>query len=105
MYGDGPLKGGAMAALNPTTVERMDVMPKKGRSILREKWREAITSVLPITALVFLICFTLVPAPNNAMMGFIIGAALLILGMGLFTLGTDLAMTPIGQHVGTAITR
>ena len=105
MDGDGPLKGGAMAALNPTTVERMDVMPKKGRSILREKWREAITSVLPITALVFLICFTLVPAPNNAMMGFIIGAALLILGMGLFTLGTDLAMTPIGQHVGTAITR
>ncbi|MGN1070853.1 MAG: DUF1538 domain-containing protein, partial [Candidatus Fimadaptatus sp.] len=80
-------------------------MPKKGRSILREKWREAITSVLPITALVFLICFTLVPVPNNAMMGFIIGAALLILGMGLFTLGTDLAMTPIGQHVGTAITR
>ena len=70
-------------------------MPKKRRSILREKWTEALTSVLPITLLVFLICFVLVPVPNNAMMGFIIGAALLVLGMGLFTLGTDLAMTPL----------
>ena len=52
-------------------------MPKKRRSILREKWTEALTSVLPITLLVFLICFVLVPVPNNAMMGFIIGAALL----------------------------
>lgn len=80
-------------------------MPKKRRSILREKWTEALTSVLPITLLVFLICFVLVPVPNNAMMGFIIGAALLVLGMGLFTLGTDLAMTPIGQHVGNTLTR
>ena len=47
----------------------------------------------------------LVPVPNNAMMGFIIGAALLVLGMGLFTLGTDLAMTPIGQHGGNTLTR
>ena len=46
-----------------------------------------------------------VPVSNDALMGFVIGAALLILGMGLFTLGTDLAMTPIGQHVGSAITR
>lgn len=30
---------------------------------------------------------------------------MLVIGMGLFTLGTDLAMTPIGEHVGTAMTR
>lgn len=83
----------------------MDEMPKRSRSILREKWREALTSVLPITGLVFLLCFAVVPVSNDALMGFVIGAALLILGMGLFTLGTDLAMTPIGQHVGSAITR
>lgn len=85
--------------------ERMDGMPKKGKNKLREKWSEALTSVLPITLLVFVICFALVPVPNNAMMGFMIGAALLVLGMGLFTLGTDLAMTPIGQHVGNTITK
>lgn len=38
-------------------------------------------------------------------MAFVIGAVFLILGMGLFTLGTDLGMTPIGQHVGSAITK
>lgn len=38
-------------------------------------------------------------------MGFVLGAFMLILGMGLFTLGTDMAMTPIGTHVGSAVTR
>ena len=38
-------------------------------------------------------------------MAFVIGAVFLILGMGLFTLGTDLGMTPIGHHVGSAITK
>ena len=80
-------------------------MPNRNRNILREKWKESLTSVLPITLLVFLIGFFLVPVPNGAMMAFVVGAVLLILGMGLFTLGTDLAMTPIGESVGSAITR
>lgn len=86
-------------------LEGMDEMPKRNRSILREKWREALTSVMPITGLVFALCLTLVPVSNDSMMGFVVGAALLILGMGLFTLGADMAMMPIGQHVGTAMTR
>ncbi len=80
-------------------------MVRRNRSVLKEKGREAIASVLPIVALVLALCFLVVPVYNNALMGFIVGAALLILGMCLFTLGTDLAMTPIGQHVGTAITK
>jgi hypothetical protein len=39
------------------------------------------------------------------MLTFIIGAVMLILGMGLFTLGADIAMMPIGEHVGSAMTR
>ncbi len=74
-------------------------------SLLKEKWRESLSSVLPITILVFLICFFMIPVSNNALLAFIFGAVLLIFGMGLFTLGTDIAMTPIGEHVGGAITR
>ena len=80
-------------------------MPHIRRSLLREKWKESMTSVMPIIALVFLLCFTVVPVPTGSLLGFLVGALLLILGMGLFTLGTDTAMTPIGEHVGTAITR
>lgn len=72
---------------------------------LREKWTEALTSALPITILVFLICFLLIPVPSDALVAFIFGAVLLVVGMGLFTLGTDLAMTPIGEAVGAALTK
>lgn len=75
------------------------------RSILTEKWKESFSSVLPITLIVLVLCFLWVPAPVSAMLGFLLGAVLLVVGMGLFTLGTDLAMTPIGEHVGSAMTR
>lgn len=75
------------------------------RSILNEKWKEALASVLPITFIVLVLGFAWVPAPVSSMLGFLVGAVMLVIGMGLFTLGTDLAMTPIGEHVGSAMTR
>ena len=72
---------------------------------MKEKNLEAVRSVLPITVIVFLICFLLIPVPSNAMLAFILGALMLVVGMGLFTLGTERAMTPIGQEVGQALTR
>lgn len=36
---------------------------------------------------------------------FAISAVLLILGIGLFNLGADLAMTPMGEHVGSGLTK
>ena len=80
-------------------------MLKANKTILYEKLKESLSSVLPITAIVFVLCFTVVPVPTDILISFIIGAIMLILGMGLFTLGTDLAMTPIGSEVGSAITR
>ncbi len=84
-------------------------MPKKKRrglhGILREKWKESLVSVLPITLIVTVLCFLWVPAPVSAMLGFLAGAVLLVIGMGLFTLGTDLAMTPIGEQAGAVMTR
>lgn len=61
--------------------------------------------MLPITLIVIALCVLAVPAPSGAMLAFLAGAVLLIVGMGLFTLGTDLAMTPIGEQVGTVMTR
>ena len=64
-----------------------------------------MASVIPICALVIGLCFLLVPMPSDALAGFGLGAALLIAGMGLFNLGAEMAMTPIGEAVGSVLTR
>jgi len=30
---------------------------------------------------------------------------MVIIGMGMFTLGADLSMTPVGEHIGSAVTK
>ena len=75
------------------------------RTILGEKVREALASVLPITAIVLALCFTISPVPTDTLLAFLMGAVLLIAGMGLFTLGAEMAMTPIGERVGAHMTR
>ncbi len=77
----------------------------KNRNILKDKVKESLISVLPVTLIVFALCFTLAPVSNGTLMAFIVGAAMLVVGMGLFTLGTDIAMIPMGRYVGSSITR
>ncbi len=72
---------------------------------LKEKIMEALSSVLPITLIVLFISVTVVPMPIGTILLFLSGAALLILGMGFFSLGADMAMMPMGEAVGTQMTR
>ena len=73
--------------------------------VLAEKLREAVASVLPIAVIVAVVCFFLVPVTTDLMLSFLIGTALLILGMGLFTYGSERSMTMIGSYVGARMTR
>jgi len=72
---------------------------------LKEKILEALSSVLPITAIVLLLSVTIVPLPINTIMMFLCGAILLIIGMGFFTLGADMAMMPMGESIGVSLTK
>lgn len=81
------------------------VMGWVNRTPLTEKWKESMSSVLPVTVLVLVLCFLVVPLPSDALAGFAFGAVLLVIGMGLFNLGAEMAMTPIGEAVGAAVTR
>ena len=74
-------------------------------TIFRKPLKESLTSVLPITAIVLVLCFTITPISNNAMMAFLLGSLLLIVGMGLFTLGSEMSMIPLGEAVGKEITK
>lgn len=78
---------------------------KADRTIIKEKVKEAYSSVLPITLIVLLLCVTVAPIQSGTFLAFVVGALLVIVGMGLFTLGADTAMTPIGEYVGTTVMR
>lgn len=67
---------------------------------LKEKIKESLSSVLPITVIVLLLSITLVPLEVGTLLLFLTGAVLLIVGMGFFQLGAEMAMTPLGQGVG-----
>ena len=75
----------------------------RDKTIISQKVKEAFSSVLPITAIVLVLCFTVAPIDSGMFLSFIVGAFLVTLGMGLFTLGADTAMTPIGEYVGSSV--
>ena len=73
---------------------------------LRSKIWEALLSALPITVIVYLL--SLLPWFNftqTELITFSISAVMLVVGIGFFNMGADLAMTPMGTHVGAGLSR
>ena len=75
------------------------------RKKLKEKLKEALQAVLPIIGLVLLLSFTIAPISPSILLCFLIGGILLIAGIVFFTLGAELAMSPMGERAGTAMTQ
>lgn len=73
--------------------------------VLYEKITEAFSSVLPITVIVLAASVVLVPLPSGMILMFLVGAALLVVGMGFFTMGADMAMMPMGEGIGVQLTK
>lgn len=78
---------------------------KKDRTILLQKVKEAFSSVLPITIIVFILTVTIAPVESGTMLAFVVGSILILLGTGIFTLGVDTGMTPIGEYIGKSTTK
>ena len=73
---------------------------------LKDKILEALYSALPITVLVYLMALTpWFEFSTVELITFTAGAVLLVLGIGLFSMGADLAMTPMGAHVGAGLSK
>ena len=73
---------------------------------LIEKIKEALISALPITVIVYLMSLTpWFQFTSVELVSFTIGAVMLVLGIGLFNMGADLAMTPMGAHVGSGLSK
>lgn len=72
---------------------------------LKEKWYEALSAVLPIICIVLVLCFSVAPISPSILLCFLMGAVLILVGMMFFTLGAEISMTPMGERVGTSLTK
>ena len=75
------------------------------KSRLQEKLEESLQAVVPVVAIVLLLCFTIAPVSPGIVLEFLVGALMLIVGMMFFTLGAELSMTPMGEKVGSTMAK
>ncbi len=72
---------------------------------LKEKTLESLSAVLPITAIVLALSIFLVPLEIGTVVMFFVGAFMLIIGMGMFQLGAEMAMSPLGEGIGVQLSK
>ena len=76
------------------------------KKVLLSKLWEAFISVMPVAGIVIIISFTpLAPLTWLERTVFAVSALMLVAGIGLFNLGADIAMSPMGKHIGEALTK
>ena len=71
----------------------------------KDKIGEALISILPVTAIILAVCFFIIPVSTDLILMFLIGALLLIAGMGLFSLGAESSMSLIGERIGASLSK
>lgn len=73
--------------------------------ILLKQFRDVLFSVLPITIFVIILNFTIVPIETEMLIRFIIGAFLVVLGLGVFLFGANTGITEIGSLMGETVAK
>ena len=75
-------------------------------SVFIKKFRESLISVLPVAVIVVILNLTsLVELTVTELTAFLVSSIFLIFGIGMFNLGADIAMTPMGEHIGSGLTK
>jgi putative membrane protein len=72
---------------------------------LKEKILESLSSVLPIAAIVLALSIFMVPLDVGNVMIFLVSTVMLIIGMGMFQLGAETAMNPLGEGIGGQLSK
>ncbi len=75
------------------------------KTVLLEKIKESFAAVMPVTLITILLVTTVSPVHTGTLLSFLVGAILLISGMGLFSLGSDMSMIPMGEYIGSQMTK
>lgn len=74
-------------------------------NVLHEKLKEVLIAVVPITVLTMILHFTFTPLDTIVLLRFLVGAAFIIVGLSIFLLGVDIGVTPIGELMGSTLTK
>ena len=69
--------------------------------VLLHKAKEVLIAVLPVVIFVVVLNFTIVPVPNILFFQFLIGAFAVKIGLIILLFGIELAVLPLGDHMGT----
>lgn len=72
---------------------------------LKEKIQESLSAVLPITGIVLVLSIVFVPLEISVVAMFFAGAMMLIVGMGMFELGAEMSMNPLGEGMGASLSK
>lgn len=72
-------------------------------NILLAKLQETITTIIGVVIIVIALNFTIVPLEQLMLSKFLVGALLITIGLGVFLLGIDIAIYPIGKMIGQTI--
>lgn len=74
-------------------------------NIFTQKLKEVLMSVIPITLIVLILNFTITPLATPLIIRFLIGTLLVILGLTIFLIGVDIGITPLGNLMGSTLTK
>lgn len=74
-------------------------------TVLIEKFKEVLFSVLPITLIVLILNFSVTPMETPMLIRFILGAVFIIAGLSIFLSGIDIGISPLGNLMGTALAK
>jgi len=69
------------------------------------KLKDVLSSVFPIIIIVLILNFTLTPLGATLLIRFLVGAAIIVLGLTFFLVGVDIGITPIGEVMGSTISK
>ncbi|GIP63846.1 hypothetical protein J32TS6_24010 [Virgibacillus pantothenticus] len=72
---------------------------------IKETIIEVVQSILPITIVITVLQFTLIWLPTETFIQFLIGVLMVGIGLILFLLGVNIGMLPIGEMIGSALSK
>ena len=70
---------------------------------LKDKFKEVLASLLPITAIVLVLHLTIAPLDSPLLYAFLLGSALVIIGLTVFLFGIEQGLEPIGHGIGDTL--
>ncbi|HEY8426013.1 MAG TPA: DUF1538 domain-containing protein [Limnochordales bacterium] len=74
-----------------------------GREMVLTIGREVLTAVSPIVAFVVILHLTLAPLGGEGLGRFLAGSVMVALGLGLFLLGVNVGVVPLGERIGAEL--